>query len=229
MSADLEVHRHDRGRQHDRRAGTTITLGGRQVGHVPASEEVEVPAIGYLHRLGRARASALCVGVSPVPADDLDAGRSLPCGWIREPAPERTPATTAECLDLQARSTWSPPLTIFPLAPIVCAGLTCDYIWYESLIALSRLQMTFELEGFTVEFKLTDDKRDIGDGDVVMNIRRGPVAIDLNNNNVVQLLMEFVEPRVYVRALWDALRSASSADDSSFETFGSANERAVWR
>lgn len=131
-------------------------------------------------------------------------------------------------IDQAGRAGYCVPFTIYPLTPIECAKLTCDYLVFQSIITSERIQSAFEIAGFThVECLLPEMSNAPDPNSQVFRMVLGNYLIHMSAATVCQILLELVDPKLHAAAWKEAVRlpGLSAADQSvSF-----SNERAVWR
>jgi hypothetical protein len=129
-------------------------------------------------------------------------------------------------VDATSRAAWAAPFSIYPLDPIDCALLICDYSVYESLMAYDRFEDAIVRAGLSSHHYLPAANTTGSSNAVFATLRSRGRSLHLRQSAMTQMLLELIEPTVYARALAEAVQRSMPRGVSGSFVF--ANERAVW-
>jgi hypothetical protein len=128
--------------------------------------------------------------------------------------------------DAAARDPGIAPYGIYPLPARVRAGLICDFVIIESIMAEQHLIAALERQGLEVKLLLPASGGLRGQGEHVLAVVRGERQLTLHSAAVTQLLLEWIETSRYAEAVSDLIESPDPARHGVL-TF--SNERAAWK
>lgn len=118
------------------------------------------------------------------------------------------------------------PYAIYPFDPMTCALLTCDFLSFETTMSWERFSGAFEQHGLTTQSLLPAEAGPLDPGIPIIIVSRGDWNVGLGASSLGQVLLEFLDPRVFAAGIRDVvdLRRDIPAGILTF-----ANERATWR
>jgi len=131
-------------------------------------------------------------------------------------------------IDQVGRAGYYAPFSVYPLSPTDCAQLTCDYLIFRSVLTSDRIESALSAGGFSHVACLATPASDVSSGDQPMfRMVYGNRLIQLSGTAVAQMLLEFIDPKLYSQALMEA--QSLSNEQAVSHSISFANERGVWR
>lgn len=128
--------------------------------------------------------------------------------------------------DWAGRSATAVPYGVYPLAAEDCAGLICDLVVGEVIMAPGELFAVAALHGMHGEVLLAPASGELTPAQAMFRLRRGNRAIVMHSGVTAQLLGELLALEPFVAALAELL-DRESPPESPVLTFG--DEALVWR
>jgi len=127
--------------------------------------------------------------------------------------------------DRAARAPAHPPWAIYPFPPIVCANLIFDMAFYVVGISGGSLLDALREAGFTAEWILSDDQKQLQPGQVVLRIYYRGRGLELREAEIVRLTLELVELPTWIEGIKEML---IRGDLSNHPWPSFADEHKVW-
>lgn len=115
--------------------------------------------------------------------------------------------------DLASRSAIMTPWSVYPFSAEDCAELVCDFIMFETIVAIEALVENLEAVGLQVEVLLPNSDGELGEGVDVLRATWRDRSLTVHSQGISQLLYELVHPRTWASGIKEALTNMSESGE----------------